>query len=171
MSDTLITVIAIGLAAVLMFVFPLMMMSDKVDNAAQVSVQSATTEFVENIKNTGEITKENFEAFETKITSPNTYDIEIEVWVLDENPGKKSVQTNSKRIGENVYYVVYTSQIENELYRTGGTGRYPLKEGDIVTVRVKNSNTTMSQELSPLPSSDLSTISAEASGMVTVNAK
>ena len=169
MSDTLITVIAIGLAAVLMFVFPLMMMSDKVDNASQISLQSATTEFVENIKNTGEITRENFEAFETKITSPNTYDIELEVWVLDENPGKKSTQTNSKRIGENVYYTVYTSQIENELYK--GQGRYQLKEGDIVTVRVKNTNKTMSQELSPLPSSDLSTISAEASGMVTVNAK
>lgn len=170
MSDTLITVVAIGLAAVLMFVFPLMTMSDRVDNASQISLQSATAEFVETIKNTGEITREDYEAFETKITSPNTYDIEIEVWILDENPGKKTTQTNSKKIGENVYYIVYTSQVENQLFNTG-SGRYPLKEGDIVTVRVKNTNTTMSQELSTLPTSDLSTISAESSGMVTVNAK
>ena len=38
-------------------------------------------------------------------------------------------------------------------------------------VRVKNSNTTISQELSPIPNSDLSVLSAEASGMVTVNGK
>ena len=38
MSDTLITIIAIALAAVLMFVFPLMTMSDRTDDVAQLTV-------------------------------------------------------------------------------------------------------------------------------------
>ena len=37
MSDTLITVIAIALAAVLMFVFPLMTMSDRTDDVFSIS--------------------------------------------------------------------------------------------------------------------------------------
>ena len=36
MGDTLITVIAIVLAAVLMFVFPLMTMSDRTDDVSQL---------------------------------------------------------------------------------------------------------------------------------------
>ena len=48
MGDTLITVIAIFLAAILMFVFPLMALSERTDDMAQLSVQTATTEFVDN---------------------------------------------------------------------------------------------------------------------------
>ena len=51
MSDTLITIIAIALAAVLMFVFPLMTMSDRTDDVAQLTVETATTEFVDDSKN------------------------------------------------------------------------------------------------------------------------
>ena len=46
MSDTLITIIAIFLAAVLMFVFPLMSVSERNDDIAELSIQSATTDFV-----------------------------------------------------------------------------------------------------------------------------
>ena len=169
MSDTLITVVAIALAATLMFVFPLITMSDRVDDTSQVSLQSETTKFVQDITNKGKITKEDYESFIPKLPSQNTYIIEIEVWVLDENPGKKTTQTNAKKIGENVYYCKYTSQVESELFSS--PYQILLKEGDMVVVRVKNTNTTMSQQLSPLPSTDLSTLSAEASGMSTVNGK
>ena len=47
MGDTLITVVAIVLAATLMFVFPLMTMSNRADDVSQLSVQSLTTQFVE----------------------------------------------------------------------------------------------------------------------------
>ena len=91
MSDTLITVIAIGLAAILMFVFPLMTMSDRTDDVAQLTVETATTEFVDNIRTTGKITPDNYNSFVQSITSTgNTYDVQIEVKVLEENPGKKT---------------------------------------------------------------------------------
>ena len=48
MSDTLITVIAIFLAAILMFVFPLMTVSNTQDDISQVAVQSLVAEFVNN---------------------------------------------------------------------------------------------------------------------------
>ena len=68
MGDTLITVIAIGLAAVLMFVFPLMTMSDRTDDVSQLTVQTATTEFVDNIRSTGKITPDSYSSFIQTIT-------------------------------------------------------------------------------------------------------
>ena len=57
MSDTLITIIAIALAAILMFIFPLMTMSDRTDDVSQLTVDTATTEFVDDIRTTA--TKES----------------------------------------------------------------------------------------------------------------
>lgn len=167
MSDTLITVIAIGLAAVLMFVFPLMTMSDRANDVSQTSLKTTVDNFVQDIKNTGVITKAKYDNFIASLPAQNRYDVELEVWVLDENPGKKVNQTNSKIIGENVYYCEYTSQIENKLK----SGNYILKEGDIIKVSAKNTNQTISDQLSPLPNADISTQSAESSGTVTVNGK
>ena len=56
MGDSLITIIAIFLAAILMFVFPLMSLSERTDDISQLAVQTATTEFVDNIRTTGKIT-------------------------------------------------------------------------------------------------------------------
>lgn len=147
MGDSLITIVAIFLAAILMFVFPLMSISERNDDIAQLGIQTATVEFVDNVAGTGKITLDDYSKFMQQLGSTgNSYDVELEVKVLDENPGKKTTWAVSDKIGENVYYSVYTSQIENEL-GTGSNGSYPLKEGDIFTVSVKNTNTTISQML------------------------
>ena len=168
MGDTLITVVAIVLAATLMFVFPPMTMSNRADDVSQLSVQSLTTQFVDDVRTTGKITSDKYNKFVENIHSTgNTYDVEIEVKVRDENPGKKTTQANSKKIGEDVYYSIYTTQIENTLKNNNA---YNLKEGDIVSVSVKNTNTTMSQQLSGGTSTGLTgTIAGEASGIVTAN--
>ena len=168
MGDTLITVVAIVLAATLMFVFPLMTMSNRADDVSQLSVQSLTTQFVDDVRTTGKITSDKYNKFVENIHSTgNTYDVEIEVKVRDENPGKKTTQADSKKIGEDVYYSIYTTQIENTLKNNNA---YNLKEGDIVSVSVKNTNTTMSQQLSGGTSTGLTgTIAGEASGIVTAN--
>ena len=168
MGDTLITVVAIVLAATLMFVFPLMTMSNRADDVSQLSVQSLTTQLVDDVRTTGKITSDKYNKFVENIHSTgNTYDVEIEVKVRDENPGKKTTQANSKKIGEDVYYSIYTTQIENTLKNNNA---YNLKEGDIVSVSVKNTNTTMSQQLSGGTSTGLTgTIAGEASGIVTAN--
>ena len=63
MGDTLITVIAIVLAAILMFVFPLMTMSDRTDDISQLSVETATTEFVDDVRTTGKLTMDKYSSF------------------------------------------------------------------------------------------------------------
>lgn len=174
MSDTLITVIAIGLAAILMFVFPLMTMADRTDDVSQLSVETATTDFVDKIRFTGKITQANYNEFIEAITSTgNTYEVEIEIQVKDENLAKKKAQSQTDKIGENVYYSIYTSQIQEEM--DANNGIYYCKEGDIIAVRVKNTNQTISQQLKnffyTVTGNDSYTIAAEHAGVVTANGK
>ena len=173
MSDTLITVIAIALAAVLMFVFPLMTISDRTDDVSQLAVETATTDFVDEVRTTGKITPDKYSKFIENIGSTgNTYNVEMQVQVLDENPGKKTTQSQKDKIGENVYYSVYTSQIEDIL---NSNKNYNLKEGDLFSVNVKNTNQTLAQQLKnffyTVVGNDTYTIAASHGGMVTATGK
>ena len=174
MEDTLISVIAIALAVILMFVFPLMTMSDRADDVAQLAVEVATTEFVNEIRTTGKITPDEYSKFiENIVSTGNTYNIEMEIKVLDENPGR-IITKETREIGENVYYSVYTSQIE-EILSKDKDNIYKLKEGDIITVSVNNTNQTLSQQLKnffyTVIGKDTYTIAASHSGKVTATGK
>ena len=63
MGDSLGTVIVIAIAAILMFVFPVMTMADRTDDVSQLTVQTETTEFVDEIRTTGKITPEKYDQF------------------------------------------------------------------------------------------------------------
>lgn len=178
MSDTLITIVAILLATVLMFIFPLLSVSERSDDISQLSVQTATAEFVDNSRTIGKITMDNYTKLVTTIAATgNSYDVEMEVKILDENIGKKSAWTQGTVIGENVYYSVYTSQIVEVLEDRDGkynsNGVYKMKEGDIFSVSVKNTNKTLSQTIRgvfySISGSDVYTIAAQHSGVVTAN--
>ena len=116
MGDSLGTIVAIAIAAILMFVFPVMTMADRTDDVSQLTVQTETTEFVDEIRTTGKITPQRYEQFVEAINSTgNLYDIEIEIKVLDDNPGKKSVQVQRDKLGENYYYEVFNSQVMEKI--------------------------------------------------------
>lgn len=173
MGDTLITVVAIFLAAMLMFVFPLMSISERNDDIALLGVQTETVEFVDDIRSTGKITQENYDAFiQTLAATGNSYDVEMEVRILDENPGKKTSQATGDKIGENIYYSEYTSQIEEKLQKSS-TRTMNLKEGDMISVKVKNTNTTIAQMLKnffySISGNESYSISGQHAGVVMTN--
>ena len=170
MGDSAMTIVAIFLAAILMFVFPLMTMADKEDDVSTSSIKTATTEFVDNVRATGKLTQDDYDNFVlTLAATGNSYDVEITIQVLDENPSKKS-SSGSDTIGDNVYYTMYTTQVLEEV----SSGYMALKEGDIISVSVENTNTTIAQQLRnflyKVVGSDSSTIAASASGIVTATA-
>ena len=175
MGDTLVTVIAIVLAAVLMFVFPLMTMSDRTDDISQLSVETATTEFVDDVRTTGRLSMDKYSSFVEQLSATgNSYDVQMEVQVLDENPGKKTTQAEPNKIGENVYYTMYTSQIMDAINpESGKTKTLMLKEGDMFSTSVRNTNSTLSQQLKnffySVTGNDTYTIAAEHAGIVTAN--
>lgn len=140
MGDSAVTIVAIFLAAILMFVFPLMTMADKSDEVSQLSIQSSTTEFTNKIRTTGKISQLDYDNFvQTLAATGNSYQVEITVQKLDQNPAKKASGDGTK-IGDNVYYTMYTKQVIDNL-------PLDLTEGDIVSVSVENTNTTIANQL------------------------
>ena len=171
MGDSLITIVAIFLAAILMFVFPLMSLAERTDDISSLAVQTATTEFVDEVRTTGKMTLEDYDKYLSDISSTgNTFDVDILIQQLDENPGVKTTQADYSKIGENLYYNIYTTQVERELNEKG---RKTLKEGDIVTVTAKNTNQTISQMLRNffymISGNDSYQIAGQHSGVVSVN--
>ena len=164
------TVIVIGITVVLMFVIPLMTMADKADDVAQLTVQSETAEFVDTIRTTGKITADEYDKFlQTIVNSTgNTYDVNFEVKILDDNQSKKAVQVNRDKIGENYYYGVFDSQIKEKLENTG---EYKLKEGDIVKVWAIITSPTFSQQIKnslySVVGNDTYLVVSQATGTVT----
>ena len=180
MEDTLITVVAFVLGAVLMLGFPLATVANNADTMSQVSVQNSTVEYVDKIRTTGKLSLEDYTKFIQEISATgNSYDVEIEIKVLVENPGKKAAQTEVEKIGENVYYTMYTSQILEQI--NPDPAQYPngrtllLKEGDIVSVSVKNTNKTVAQLLRnamyKVTGSETFQVNASHGGIVTINGK
>ena len=187
MQNSTSTIIALLVAGVLLFVVPLVTLTDRSDNVAQENVKLIVEEFVTDVKNTGKLTKAKFQEFQNELdaTGNNAYDIEIEIQHLDENPGKKTAQTNYTKIGENVYYSEYTTQVLKQIgiwtettpvsdpNYSSTNHTMILKEGDIINVEVKNSNSTAAQTLKSsfigFSNAGEYVISARASGMVTVN--
>lgn len=171
MGDTLITVVAIALAAVLMFVFPLMSIAERTDDISQLAVNSATVEFTDKVRTTGKLTLDDYEKFiQTINATGNSFDVELQIMQLDENPGQKVTQAEMTKIGENVYYNKYTSQIEEELNKSG---RIKLKEGDMFYVTIQNTNKTIAESLRnffyQLTGNDSYQIAAKQGGVITVN--
>ena len=182
MQNSTSTIIALLVAGVLLFIAPLVTLTDRSDNVAQENVKLIVEQFVTEVKNTGKLTRAQYQNFESRLNTvgSNTYDVEIEIKYLDENPGKKTAQVQYTKIGENVYYSEFTTQtlkrigikVDNEEVNPNNK-EILLKEGDIITVEVKNENSTAAQTLKSsfigFSNTGEYAISASSSGMVTVN--
>lgn len=171
MENSTIIIIGIFVSVIIMFVFPTMIMADKNDEVAKVTVQKATTDFVNTVRNTGKIKQEDYDNYILKLTSTgNAYNAEIQVQILDKNPSIKSTHAKST-IGDNVYYTEYTTQIIDKLK---GEGSYiELKEGDIISVSVENANLTIAAQfrkfLYEATGNIEKTITASETGVVTTD--
>lgn len=165
MSDTLITIIGIFLAAVLMFVFPLMNISNTQDDISQVAVQSLVSEFVNNAATKGKVTKEDYNSFISKLyATGNTYDVQLEHKIMTTNPNKG----DADQLGENLYYSVYNSTIIDGGVNMGNN--HIMKKGDYIIATVKNTNITIGSQIKnflySIVGKDTYTIAASASALV-----
>lgn len=176
MSDTLITCIAIFLAATLMFIVPLMAVANNQEDVSQLSVQTAVQEFVDQAATKGSINLTDYDRLTQKLAATgNTYDIQIEVQHLDENPSKKVSTTSPDLIGENIRYSTFTDEILAKCDDNSSNNKYILKKGDNVIATAKNTNVNFAQSIRnfayKLVRKDTSQIGASAAAMVTANGK
>lgn len=174
MEDTPISIIGIFVAVVLMFLVPFVLLADRNDDISQLVAQTATASFVDEILKNGVITADNYQRYINELNSTgNTYEIDMEVKILDKNASQRYTE-DSQDIGQNEYYSIYTSQIEDKLSNIeGGANKIALKEGDIVFVTAKNSSKTLSQSIKniyyKIKGEDLHIIVATGSGTIAIN--
>lgn len=146
MSDTLMAIIGIFLATILMFVFPIMEIAGKSDEMSQTVVQVAVSDFVNKVTSQGKITQFDYNELVQKLyATGNSYDIEIEAQILDDNPRRATATGSSDLIGEYKYYSVYTNTILDSI--DSDDGEYILKKDDYIVVNVKNTNITLGTQL------------------------
>lgn len=180
MEETTVNIIGIMIAIIIMFIVPLMLVSDRSDDISQLVVQTATADFVDEIIKTGKITNEKYSKFVERLAaSGNAYDIDIELKILDENTSKIVTDNDNTQIGNNTYYSIFTSQIEDMLYESEtatsieNDGKIVLKQGDAISITVSNDSKTLSQSLKSVFSgtrgNDIKIITATASGTVAIN--
>lgn len=169
MGDSAMAVVAIFMAAILMFVFPLMTMADRKDDVVTLEIQTETENYVKEIATTGKTTQNAYDNYiQTLAATGNAYDVDITVQVLDENPAKKETSA-TKTIGENVYLTMHTTQVLEQIQ----SNNFRLKEGDIITITVKNKNETIGMQLRNflyrVTGNNSATITASVTKMVTTN--
>lgn len=174
-GETLIIVIVIVLGAIILFVFPLMTMADRNDDITQSVVDTAVSEFVNDVRTTGILTMDKYSKLVEELSATgNVYNVEMQLGVLDENPNIKIAQVERTKIGENVYYTMYTSQILDMLNPSSGvTQAVALKEGDFFYTKATIDSTTIADQLKSflyaVSGSDVYSIATEDGGIVTVN--
>ena len=171
MSDTFITVIAVVTVALVMFVFPLMAIANQNDDITQTSVQTLVSDFVNTCAKEGKITQNNYDNLIQKLhATGNTYSVELEVQILDDNPSKKGQNINV--IGENIYYSEFTNTIERKLKEDSV---YKMKQGDYILAKVQNTNVTFGTQLKnfmySIMGKDTIAIEASSSALVTTTGK
>ena len=168
MSDTLMTIIGIFIAVILMFILPLIIVANKHDQISQTVTQMAVSDFVDTVTKQGEITEFDYNKLIQKLyATGNSYDIEIEAQIIDDNPRRATTTLSSALTGEYKYYSVHTNTILDKIREDG---KYELKKDDYITVTAKNSNVTVATILKnmfyKLTGKDTHTIGASAAQLV-----
>ncbi len=140
MSDTLMMIIGIFLAAILLFVYPLMSLASKTDEVAQTAIEVAVSDFVDTVIMQGKITEFDYNKMLTELNSTgNSFDVQIEVQILDDNLERVTTSDNN-----NKYYTVYTNTILDKIFKGED---YNLKKDDYIKVSVTNMNYTLGTQL------------------------
>ena len=115
MEDTSISIIGIVIATILMFLVPFFLLADRNDDVSQLIAQTATASFVDNILKTGRITLDDYQKLVDDLNNSGVvFEVDMEVKVLDKNVSQLYTKNNNV-IGNNEYYSLYTSQIEDKL--------------------------------------------------------
>ncbi len=181
MKDNLSIVITIIVLVMLMVIFPLYNYFERQDDMSYNLVLKSTTNFVDEVLNSGYIDQQMYDEFVNNIAATgNMYDIELEAQkrVLTKNPDNTSKNEYIEQ-----YIVDYNDQIFENLNtniaksstldaKTLKSGTYFLNEGDQFYIKLKNSNKTMAGAIfeTIVPTSKKDRIVVNYGGIVKNNA-
>lgn len=143
--DSLSKMVAIFIAATLLFLVPIQAISQRQDSIAQVVVDSETANFVDSIKYSGYISKEMYLAYIRKIEhTGNIYNVSI-------CHSRRTVSPNYDEIsdtiqdGYNVYFINFHEDEVLEYFDNDED--YKLNQGDFISVTVVSRNKTFGSKI------------------------
>ncbi|MBR3888210.1 MAG: hypothetical protein IKJ32_03840 [Clostridia bacterium] len=135
MGDSLSIVFTVIVAVLIMFLFPMLDSWERQDDLSYMAVYSATTDFVDAVRNTGALTSSMYNSFLTQIYGTgNSFEVTLEhreYLVVPTGDINKPTEVD--------YLYHYTSEIESAL-NSGDV--YAFDKGDFFYVSVKNTNKT-----------------------------
>lgn len=162
MGDSLSKIVAIILAVLLLFIFPILNMFENQDNTTQIFVLTQTCEFVDSVRSLGYITPDMYREFVNKLSATNNiYEIEMEHYHQKFDPvydDPKDAATFKNDFNIN-YWATYTDEIMGVLFPESSAGEdYKMSKGDYFKVKVRNRNKTAATRIQEiLYNTDLST--------------
>ncbi len=141
MAEVFDKIIVIIVTAVLMFIVPVLLVANRLDQSAQSYMDSAVISFVDDIRVMGKITPE---AYEDLVKSLNQVqpccDIDIVVSCKEVIPGEDGKVFS-------YYRDMYKSELVGEMYAEGGRNSVYLSNGDYIKVTVKTTQPTVAQRM------------------------
>ena len=152
MGESLSKIVAIIIAAILLFVFPVLNMFETQDDISRNLVYNETTKFVDSARNLGYITPKMYNDFTMKIAaSGNDYKISMTHMHLMVYPVYTDVTdllSFQDKASEN-YENFYNNEILNKLFPQILTGDeiYRFSSGDYFVVETFNKNKTMATKV------------------------
>ena len=114
-GDTAVMVVVILIAAGVMLVVPMVLMADKIDDAAILQIQDTVNVLGEAITVKSQVTQADLDDFAKKIGATGVaVDYDMIVKVPDDNPKKKQASENLTA-GDTIYIDLTRTQIEQQL--------------------------------------------------------
>lgn len=155
MGNSLSKIFVIILAALVLFVYPLMQMYKQLDNSTRIIVYTETTKLVDSVRNIGYLSPLMYEEYTRKLAATNNvFDIYLEHQHLKYDPiytDPTDEATFENDFGIN-YMGFYTREIMDTLFPCDNKEQdnYEFSKGDYFLVQVVNRNKTFATKVMQL---------------------
>jgi hypothetical protein len=154
MTDSFSKIVAIFLAALLLFVVPIKNEFERIDNTSRIYVLNETAKFVDSVRNLGYITPFMYQDYIGRLEATNNiYEVRLEHSIKTFDPVYSDPLDEDTFEGD--YLVGFSSYYNNDIlpvlfpnFSVDDSDRiYKLSRGDYFTVTVFNKNKTMATKL------------------------
>lgn len=150
MVDGLSKVVAVFIAVILLFIYPITYMADNQEESMRLIVQNATVKFTDSVRDNGYITGEMYDSYLMEIgVTGCSYDVEMDHSHRTYFPIYSDVSDPNSFTGDykQVEEGYFTDEIISAI-SSGGT--YYLTKGDYIVIEVANDSKTFSGQMKSL---------------------
>jgi hypothetical protein len=141
-------IIAFILAAIVMFLGPLLYMAQKQDSISQSYVSNETTQLVDSIKNTGYLSHDMYQNYINKIDNTNNL---FKIEIVHSHKVVEPLYDDNTGTFLNDFDTYYTNTYQDEILDAFDQGEdYYFLQGDYISVTVVNRTKTLATKLMEL---------------------